>query len=103
MQLRNSCKTLRRDLDETYDELLSRVDGADRRQYTQRMFNWIIAARRPLQVDEMREAIALTIDDKQFDSTKIPNNLQRLVHACGNLVLIDEDTQNVQLAHYTVE
>lgn len=67
------------------------------------MFNWIIGARRPLQVNELREAIAFTIDDKHFDAAKIPTDLNRLVRACGNLVLIDEETQNVQLAHYTVQ
>lgn len=52
---------------------------------------------------EMREAIAFTIDDRQYDETKIPNDLTRLVRACGNLVLIDEGTQEVQFAHYTVQ
>jgi hypothetical protein len=67
------------------------------------MFNWIICARRPLQVNELREAIAFTINDQQFDAAKIPSDLNRLARACGNLVLIDEETQNVQLAHYTVQ
>jgi hypothetical protein len=67
------------------------------------MFNWIICARRPLQVNELQEAIAFTINDHQFDAAKIPTDLNRLARACGNLVLIDEETQNVQLAHYTVQ
>lgn len=56
-----------------------------------------------MKVDEVREAIAFTIDDHQFDAEKVPNDLHRLARACGNLVVIDEDTENVQLAHYTVE
>jgi len=96
-------RDLPRDLSETYDRFLSRVDGAERREFVKRMFNWIICARRPLQVNELREAIAFTINDQQFDAAKIPNDLNRLVRACGNLVLIDEETQNVQLAHYTVQ
>jgi hypothetical protein len=67
------------------------------------MFSWNICARRPLQVDELREAIAFTIADTRWDSEKIPNDVNRLVRACGNLILIDEETQNVQLAHYTVQ
>jgi hypothetical protein len=67
------------------------------------MFQWIVFARRPLRSSELREAIAFTIEDRQRDSSKIPNNLQRLVRACGNLILIDEDTDNVQLAHYSVQ
>jgi hypothetical protein len=66
------------------------------------MFNWILCATRPLHVNELREAIAFTIDDTHWDASKIPNDMARLVRACGNLVLIDEFTQNVQFAHYTV-
>jgi len=101
--IRKTLQNLPKDLSETYDRLLSRIDGTEKKEYIRRMFNWIIAGKRPLQANEMREAIAFTVADTYFDSTKIPNNLQRLVRACGNLVFIDEDTQNVQLAHYTVQ
>lgn len=52
-------------------------------------------------MDELRDAIAFTADDKSWDATKIPNDIQRLIRACGNLILIDEDTLEVHLAHYT--
>lgn len=67
-----------------------------------RMFNWIICARRPLHVNELREAIAFTIDDRHRDAEKIPNNINRLIRLCGNLVLVDEDTESVRFAHYSV-
>jgi hypothetical protein len=67
------------------------------------MFRWIIFAKRLLKVDELREAIAFDIDDTEWDHAKIPNELLRLLRACGNLILINDETQEVQLAHYTVE
>lgn len=67
------------------------------------MFRWIIFARRPLKVDELREAIAFDINDTEWDHAKIPSELLRLIRACGNLILINHETQEVQLAHYTVE
>ncbi|TGO88249.1 hypothetical protein BPOR_0174g00020 [Botrytis porri] len=57
----------------------------------------------PLHMDELREAIAFTAGDKSWDATRIPNDLRRLIRACGNLIVIDEDTLEVHLAHYTVE
>ncbi|TGO62599.1 hypothetical protein BOTNAR_0111g00170 [Botryotinia narcissicola] len=57
----------------------------------------------PLHMDELREAIAFSVGDKSWDATKIPNDLRRLIRACGNLIVIDEDTLEVYLAHYTVE
>lgn len=96
-------QNLPRDLSETYDRLLARIDVAEQREYVKRMFNWIICARRPLDVMELREAIAFTIEDDHFDTTKIPNDINRLARACGNLIVVDDDEQTVQIAHYTVE
>jgi hypothetical protein len=67
------------------------------------MFTWIILARRPLKRDELQEAIAFTVEDQEWDASKIPSDIMRLIRACGNLVLIDEETNNIQLAHYTVQ
>jgi hypothetical protein len=91
------------DLRETYDRLLGRIAGRHREQLIRRMFEWIICAKRPLHVDELQEAIAFSLNDDHWDSTKIPNDMARLIRACGNLVVIDEDSSIVQFAHYTVE
>jgi hypothetical protein len=96
-------QNLPKDLSETYDRLLGRIIGRQREQLIRRMFEWILCSRRPLRVDEMQEAIAFTIDDVCWDESKIPNDMTRLVRACGNLVVINEETTTLQLAHYTVE
>jgi hypothetical protein len=101
--IRKVLQNLPRNLGETYDRLLTRIDNADQREYVKRMFMWIICARRPLEIEELREAIAFTIEDDHFDHTKIPNDLNRLARACGNLIVIDDDENSVQIAHYTVE
>ncbi|KAE9367461.1 hypothetical protein N431DRAFT_348615, partial [Stipitochalara longipes BDJ] len=101
--IRQVLQNLPRDLGETYDRLLARIDIPEQRKYIQRMFAWIICAKRPLEVDELREAIAFTIEDDHFDPAKIPNDLKRLARACGNLIVIDDEDNNVQIAHYTVE
>jgi len=54
-------------------------------------------------MDEMREAVAFTLDDLSYDPRKLPTDLNRLVRACGNLVVVDEETHVVQLAHHTVQ
>jgi ankyrin repeat protein len=67
------------------------------------MFQWIICARRPLTTEEICEGIAFTIDDDFWNVAKIPTDILRLVRACGNLIVIDEETRTLQMAHYTVE
>lgn len=67
------------------------------------MFKSIVCARRPLLVDELCEAIAFSISDDYWNEDKIPTDIFRLIRACGNLVVVEEDTEVVRLAHYTVQ
>ncbi|RDW62396.1 hypothetical protein BP6252_11829 [Coleophoma cylindrospora] len=101
--IRKVLRNLPRDLGETYERLLMRIQGEEIRQFIHRMFEWIIFAKRPLVAEELREAIAFTPDDTQWDAGKIPNDLLRLVRISGHLFMVDEETGVVQLAHYTVQ
>jgi ankyrin repeat protein len=67
------------------------------------MFKWIVCAREPIHLEELREAVAFTLEDLAYDSEKLPTDLNRLIRACGNLVVADEETQVIQLAHHTVQ
>lgn len=101
--IRQVLQNLQRNLSETYDRLLGKIEGSERRHMIERMFKWILCARQPLHVDELCEGIAFTLADEQWDPDKIPTNFNRLVQACSNLVVVDADTQTVQLAHFTVQ
>jgi hypothetical protein len=94
---------LPKDLGETYDRLLGRIVGSERQRLVKRMFQWIICARRPLTTEEICEGIAFTIDDDFWNVAKIPTDILRPVRACGNLIVIDEETRTLQMAHYTVQ
>jgi hypothetical protein len=67
------------------------------------MFQWIICARRPLTTEEICEGIAFTIEDDFWNVAKIPTDILRLVRACGNLIVINEETETLRMAHYTVQ
>lgn len=92
--------------EETHDRLLGRIVAIERREYVKRMFHWIISSRRPfghyksMNFEEelhLPSMILSGIPRKRLRS----NDLYRLVRSCGNLVVIDEDTEEVQVAHYT--
>ncbi|CZR69820.1 uncharacterized protein PAC_19720 [Phialocephala subalpina] len=93
---------LPRDLNETYQRLLGRIENLERRVLVHRMLQWLVCARRLLQIDELLEGIAFTVEDGHWDSAKIPLDYTRLIRASGNLVVVDDEDQSVQLAHYTV-
>lgn len=96
-------KNLPRSLSETYERLLSKIQGTERKDMIQGMFKWIVCAREPIHLEEMREAVTFTLKDLTYDPRKLPTDLNRLVRACGNLVIVDEESQVIQLAHHTVQ
>lgn len=94
---------LPRDLTETYQRLLKKIQHPQRQGLIKRMLQWIVCARRPLHIDELLEAVAFTIDDDHWNHSRIPMDPTRLIRASGNLMIVDEEDQTVRLAHYTVQ
>lgn len=68
----------------------------------QRIFKWVVCAKRPLLLAKVAEAVALKLTDRSRDADKMPNH-SRLIQACRNLVVFDEDDEAVRLAHHTVQ
>ena len=101
--IRNTLQSLPRDLSETYERLLAKIKSTQRQVLVRRMLQWIVCARRLLNIDEVLEAIAFTEGDESWDVTKIPMDPSRLIRASGNLIIVDDEDYSVQLAHYTVQ
>lgn len=100
--IRAVLQNLPRSLSETYDRLLAKIEGKERQRYIERMFRWLVAARQPLHTEELLEGIAFTLEDTSWEQEKIPTDFKRFVRACGNLIVVDHDTQIVQLGMYCV-
>lgn len=49
------------ELNQLYSDLLNSVDASDREQ-TEKLFQWVLCAQRPLRIAELREALALDSD-----------------------------------------
>jgi ankyrin repeat protein len=93
---------LPKDLDETYERLLQRLSRSKSQVLIRRMFECILAARRPLTMDELCEGMAFTIDDHCWDAEKIPMSNLDVISTYGGLVILDEKTKVIQFAHYTI-
>lgn len=96
-------ETLPKGLEETYDRLLSRIESEEGSRLIFKMMKWMLFARRPLKLEELREAIAFDIDDTFLDPTKFPHDMNRLIQACGNLIRVAGESKIVYFSHYTVQ
>ena len=65
-----------------------------------RTFQWIIAALRPLSIQEIQEAIAVDQDDTCWIMEKL-SHPDKIIGSCQNLVILHEDGK-LSFAHHTV-
>jgi len=100
-EIRDALVHLPQDLSAIYAQLLRKQDGTGS-SYQKRVFELIAAARRPLTITEIREALSVTPGDTTWAAGKLINDVYAALSTCGCLVIIDEEELTVRLVHHTV-
>lgn len=88
-------------LPETYKRCLQRVPE-NLRDLTIKVLQWIVSAKRPLLMKELREAVAFDIEDTEWDADKVLDR-SAVISSCVNLVIEDEVDNCVRLVHPSVK
>ncbi|KAI9826329.1 MAG: hypothetical protein M1832_000246 [Thelocarpon impressellum] len=105
--IRETLKNLPVDLGETYGRILKRIlrskGNPAKSTSVRRIFKWMVCAKRPLHIDELREAVAFEPAHSSWDADRIPRDGPRLVQSCGGLVNMDRSDYTTRFAHYTVQ
>ncbi|KAI9769861.1 MAG: hypothetical protein M1839_003580 [Geoglossum umbratile] len=101
--IRETLRNLPKGMAETYARVLRKIRGSQsNRALAQRIFKWVVCAKRPLLIAELGEAVALGPTDRCWNVEKIPD-ASGLIQACRSLIVFDEDDKTVRLAHHTVQ
>ncbi|KAH6911303.1 hypothetical protein BKA70DRAFT_56704 [Coprinopsis sp. MPI-PUGE-AT-0042] len=85
---------------ETWDRIINQSLG--KALLAMNIFTWVLYATRSLSMEELRHAIASCPDTHQFE----PGGLvvaEILISVCCGLLVIEEETQQVRLVHYTAK
>lgn len=103
--IREVLKHLPKDLPETFERALSRISrsGPGKVKMAEKIFRWVAAAKRPLYIEELHEAIAIGPCQPFFMTEKLINDIDRIVPLCGGLITLDEEEHVVQFAHHSVK
>ncbi|KAL9079932.1 MAG: hypothetical protein Q9157_001224 [Trypethelium eluteriae] len=106
--IRKTLRDLPRDLSQTYLRILNRVwnseGGEQKIALATKVFKWIMVVRRPLRIDELREAVTIEKTDRSLQTDRLdPGGGLRVIQACGNLATYDRRDRSVRLAHHTVQ
>jgi ankyrin repeat domain-containing protein 50 len=112
--LQKSLTTLPSTLDETYDRILCAINDDDS-QYAIRILRWLAFSKRPLQVEEVAEVVAIDPErDPAFDRDEVLEDPLDVLAICPSLVTIATNDGHIRessgstgkvvlLAHYSVK
>jgi len=91
-------------LGDAYGATLERIRAqvGEKTQLAMATLMWICHAERPLQVDELRHALAVEIGATDFDGENAPS-IGALLGCCQGLIMVDKEASTVRLIHFTVQ
>ncbi|KAL9094230.1 MAG: hypothetical protein Q9165_003370 [Trypethelium subeluteriae] len=106
--IRNTIKNLPHDVEETYVRILEKVsrrpNGTEKLRLVENVFKWTLVARRPLTIDELKEAIIVSKADTSLQTAKMDaGDGSRIIDACANLISFDRSDRSVRFAHHTIK
>ncbi len=107
-RIRKTLNELPISLDATYERTLEGI-AREKKEHAHRLFQCLVAAVRPLRVDELAEIFAVDFDPnsepKLVEGRRPENPEEAVLSACSTLITIagDEDSKIVQFSHFSVK
>ena len=99
--IRKALTNLPQDLSQIYSQILQQTKLSDH-TLRSNMFKLILAARRPLTLPEMREALSVTPENTTWDPSKLLNSIYPALATCGCLITVDEEEHTIRTVHPSV-
>ncbi|KAJ7582105.1 ankyrin repeat-containing domain protein [Mycena floridula] len=105
--LRKALAILPDTIHNSYDETMDRIDSQEEScaPLARQVFKWLVYAKRPLSMLELRHALAISLDSTRMDYDAI-TTAEILVEICGGLVVTEKNDEGVdfpRLVHYTTK
>lgn len=97
-------KHLPEKLSDTFHDAMERTAAqpTEHSLLANQVISWIFYAKRPLQVAELREALAVEEGDTRLDRSGCPE-VQLSINVCCGLVIIDEQDGVIRFVHYSFQ
>jgi ankyrin repeat protein len=108
--IRETLKELPTTLDDTYEQTLKGIPEK-KKKYAHRLFQCLVAAIRPLYVEELAEIFAIEFDQDDaarnlIEGWRLDNPQEAVLSACSTLITVidnDEGSNIVQFSHFSVK
>ncbi|KAF4340446.1 hypothetical protein FBEOM_5631 [Fusarium beomiforme] len=101
-EMRQALLDIPLDLPEVFNRALGRIVQQRHQGIAQKVFKLAAAARRPLTLPELREALSLNPGQDRLSSDGLINGIERVSFWCENLIHIEEMDNTVHFSHQSV-
>ena len=94
---------LPKDLPEIFERILLKLkrSGSDVAM-SRKIFEIVAVAHRPLDLEELREAISIDPGTSSWDAKKLVNDIDGYLGCCGSLLIVDDEHSTLHFAHHSV-
>ncbi|TFK21252.1 hypothetical protein FA15DRAFT_672753 [Coprinopsis marcescibilis] len=98
--LSSALETLPVGIESMYEATMERIDGGPTPHLALQALTWLVYAREPLTMDDLRHALAVNTETFTYDSDHLIDP-ETLFSACCGLITFEPETKLVRLVHYT--
>ncbi|KAK8085478.1 NACHT domain protein [Apiospora hydei] len=100
--IRRALENLPETLAELFERVLRRIKAQHHGPAAQKVFPWIVGAKRLLSIAELREAVAVEIGQEYTDTSRFYNDMEHVASWCESLVEVNLEDDLIQFAHSAV-
>jgi hypothetical protein len=96
-QVEQQLRCLPKDLYESYDRIVYRIEEKDRKDAL-KLFQWLAFSIRPLKLDELAEVVAVDFESRDlpwFDRNRRYDDTEGILEVCSGFVSITEGMVNL--------
>jgi len=92
------------DLGDAYEATIRRIEGQkpDKAKLGMAALMWISHSEQPLNVDEIRHALAVELGSTDIYADNLPS-IRTVLDCCQGLVTVDEGSSTIRLIHFTLK
>jgi hypothetical protein len=101
--IRRALEDLPRQLSDIFDRKLARIAKSTCSQLCLKLLQFCGVTKRPLNLEEFREALGIELGQESLDSANLPNDIRRIVASCHGLIYADEEEFTVHYVHHSVK
>ncbi|KAF7890788.1 uncharacterized protein EAF01_010597 [Botrytis porri] len=101
---REALRKLPPDLPKSYERILDRVNRSSKENQTlvRHTLLWVVYAQRPLMITQLLQALAVRPGDETFERENM-TTLDELLNWCSSLIRQKSQSDELELAHFTVK